>query len=288
MDWVTNSRFCNSLLLWFRAIWGPFIERQDARIKIAHAKAYTATDQYVSAVEAECPTETRKALLLKMTQFMRRYFNLVEREVLNCDGLTGDAYLRWKQEWIVSANRVLSGGIRHLKLIRRERTKLALPKTLFEPSEGTLRNIQSFLAATSPAEATLLRRAYSDARLPFSGFDSPYVATSKKRKNTMKTETKIAVSSGIIFICMLLIIAVAIPHPTDFQYTVFRIVLALAAAAFASVIPGILNIRLSNWITAGGALAVFVIVYFYSPANLVRQGVTDPPSSSVVSPKSVK
>jgi hypothetical protein len=85
---------------------------------------------------------------------------------------------------------------------------------------------------------------------------------------TKSTQAKIAVASGLFFLVALLVIAFACPNPTDFQYTVFRIILALAAAAFATVIPGILEIVLPNWVRAGGALSVFVIVYFYSPAQL--------------------
>src|SRR5207249_652829 len=51
-------------------------------------------------------------------------------------------------------------------------------------------------------------------------------------------------------------------------YQVFRIVLALAAGGVGAVIPGILNVNIPKVLTAGGALAVFVVVYFYSPAQL--------------------
>ena len=37
----------------------------------------------------------------------------------------------------------------------------------------------------------------------------------------------------------------------------------------AAVIPGFLTVNVSNWVKAGGAIAVFVIVYFFSPAKLV-------------------
>jgi hypothetical protein len=82
-------------------------------------------------------------------------------------------------------------------------------------------------------------------------------------------EKVVAVVFGIVFIATMLIIAIKFPNPTQYQYTTFRIVLALACAGVASVIPGVLNLNLGAWIRAGGALAVFVIVYFYSPAGLV-------------------
>ena len=49
----------------------------------------------------------------------------------------------------------------------------------------------------------------------------------------------------------------------------FRIVLALASAGIATFVPGFLRLKIKNWLSAGGALAVFAIVYFFSPATLV-------------------
>ena len=77
---------------------------------------------------------------------------------------------------------------------------------------------------------------------------------------------------GVVFVGALLLLAIRFPHPSDFQYLVFRIVLALASAGIAALIPGFLEIELQTWLKAGGALAVFAIVYFKSPANLVKQG----------------
>ena len=74
---------------------------------------------------------------------------------------------------------------------------------------------------------------------------------------------------GIAFVITLLVLAVKFPKPTPFQYVVFRIVLALAAAGIAAFIPGFLDVKLSTFLRAGGAFAVFAIVYFFSPAKLV-------------------
>ncbi len=70
---------------------------------------------------------------------------------------------------------------------------------------------------------------------------------------------------------LLITIAFWFPYPSSFQYVVFRIVLALAAAGVAAFIPGFLSVILSGWLRAGGAMAVFVIVYFFSPASLISK-----------------
>ncbi|MBY5637730.1 hypothetical protein HFO39_23670 [Rhizobium leguminosarum] len=86
---------------------------------------------------------------------------------------------------------------------------------------------------------------------------------------------------GVVFVAAILALAVFVPYPTTYQYTVFRIVLALAAAGVAALIPGFLEVSLrtkvSTAIKAGGAIAVFVIVFFFSPAALV----TNPPEEQL-------
>ncbi len=93
---------------------------------------------------------------------------------------------------------------------------------------------------------------------------------------TKSNERKLAVLFGVIFVAAILVIAIFIPNPTPFSYTVFRIVLALAAAGFVSMTPGFIEAQVGNAIKAGGAIAVFVIVYFFVPAAL-------PPSDGVSS-----
>jgi hypothetical protein len=81
---------------------------------------------------------------------------------------------------------------------------------------------------------------------------------------------------GVVFVVALLVLAIAFPDPTIFQYTVFRIVLALATSGVAAFVPGFLEVDVGNWVRAGGAIAVFAIIYFFSPAGLVRQATGTP------------
>ena len=80
---------------------------------------------------------------------------------------------------------------------------------------------------------------------------------------------------GVVFVITLLLLAIKFPRPTDFQYNVFRIVLSLAAAGVGAMIPGFINIEVNPTvgflIRAGGALAIFVIVFFFNPASLVKK-----------------
>lgn len=86
---------------------------------------------------------------------------------------------------------------------------------------------------------------------------------------TKHTQKYAAAAFGTVFVVVLIGIAFFVPEPTDFQYLVFRIVLALAAAGVAAMIPGFLEVQLSQTLRAGGALGVFLVVYFYNPAAMV-------------------
>jgi hypothetical protein len=81
---------------------------------------------------------------------------------------------------------------------------------------------------------------------------------------------------GVLFISLLIVLALFVPAPTAFQYTIFRIVLALAAAGIAAFVPGVINVTVNERVRAGGAIAVFVMVYFFSPAKLVSDSSTFP------------
>ena len=82
-------------------------------------------------------------------------------------------------------------------------------------------------------------------------------------------ELKAIFSFGFIFVLIMILIAFILPQPSEFQHLIFRIVLALAASGIGALVPGLLTIRFKNFLRAGGALAIFAIVYFFNPATLV-------------------
>ncbi len=90
------------------------------------------------------------------------------------------------------------------------------------------------------------------------------VSTSKYRS------PRLAIASGLAFLTTILVLALAFPRPSSFQYFVFRTILGIALAGFASSLPGFLNISLGRTVRAGGALGVFAASYFLNPARLIR------------------
>jgi len=84
--------------------------------------------------------------------------------------------------------------------------------------------------------------------------------------------TLLAWASGVVFLAALLVISLIWDHPTQPQLRIQVSILALAAAGFATVVSGLLNVTMDFGrqlvIGASGALAVLVIFYFYNPAVL--------------------
>ena len=81
---------------------------------------------------------------------------------------------------------------------------------------------------------------------------------------------------GAIFVTVLLVLAHVFPEPSPFTYEVTKVILALSVSYVATLLSGFLKIEIGGVqapipakIKAGGAFAVFVIVYFFSPADLV-------------------
>jgi len=93
---------------------------------------------------------------------------------------------------------------------------------------------------------------------------------------------------GVTFVVMMVVLAIKFPHPTPFQYNIFRIVISLATAGAAAMIPGFINVELEQTagllIRGGGALAVFAIVFFFNPAQLAVESILEdecnPPEST--------
>ncbi|WP_157697468.1 hypothetical protein [Caballeronia calidae] len=99
----------------------------------------------------------------------------------------------------------------------------------------------------------------------------------------VKSHERVAVFIfGVVFVVAMLIVAVFFPKPTTFQYAIFRVVLALAAAGVAAMLPGSFDLHLASWLKAGGALGVFAAVLFKSPAELVSQPPPPPITGSTV------
>lgn len=83
-------------------------------------------------------------------------------------------------------------------------------------------------------------------------------------------ELVVGITFAVFFVIALLAISLYIPSPTLFQYGVFRIILALSAAGIAGVMSGFLAMDgtyKKTIIRIGGALSVFVLIFFFNPVG---------------------
>ena len=74
---------------------------------------------------------------------------------------------------------------------------------------------------------------------------------------------------GVFFALNLLFIAFKDRQPTQMGILIYRVVLAQVAAGIGAVIPGMIDVNVQPVIRAGGAIALFVIVFWFNPPNLV-------------------
>jgi hypothetical protein len=82
-------------------------------------------------------------------------------------------------------------------------------------------------------------------------------------RGTISVNALLSFIFGLIFITAMLVLAVAVPNPSGQAQKTFTTVLALAAAGVGAVLPGYLHIRHVPLVRAGGAIALFIIVYFF-------------------------
>ncbi|HYO51707.1 hypothetical protein [Archangium sp.] len=101
----------------------------------------------------------------------------------------------------------------------------------------------------------------------------------------MTIQELVAWGSGVAFLLLLLGIAVAIlilgpdrKVPQE-AMLIFRVILALAGAGFAAVLPGFLEIEGTSTkfaLRAGGALAAFLVLYFWNPPVQMERRLAGP------------
>jgi hypothetical protein len=86
-----------------------------------------------------------------------------------------------------------------------------------------------------------------------------------------KLDIGLAFVFGCLALAAVLWLAFRSESLSDQQFEILRIVLALAGGGVGAVIPGFLDVKLKAGtrlaLRASGALAVFVVLYFWSPAH---------------------
>lgn len=79
-------------------------------------------------------------------------------------------------------------------------------------------------------------------------------------------KTLIAFAFGSIFIISILVFTAVVKNPSPTEIWTYRIILALAAAGVAAILPGFIDIKYKGFVQAGGAIGVFVLILLAFPA----------------------
>lgn len=110
-----------------------------------------------------------------------------------------------------------------------------------------------------------IRKIFLEKGLPVYGFDNPMTKKSSENKDKI-----ISCGIGGLLLFIVLIFTFVFDRPTPFQQAIIWATFAMALAGLAAIIPGFLQIdwRKRAGLAASGALAVFVLVYFFPPSPI--------------------
>lgn len=215
--------------------------------------------------------------LLKVQFSGNKYFNYIEDLIGDSDLLGAhEKSGHWLASLIENATEALHLICNHYDVLRKGIAKLSDDKNLLlsiEPSSKSFSNMQRIVASHLKAnEWKSIKSKFEDNGLPTYGFNN-------RRLPVMNPvmQTWLSFIFGVTFVIVLLVIAFVEPEPSSFQYNIFRVVLSLAAAGVVAVLPGFIEVKFGKWLRATGALAVFVVVYFYNPASLITDSLTSQP-----------
>lgn len=212
------------------------------------------------------------------------YFNYVEEFVGNSDLLGAHKSAMWAQGFAEDCAEILRSLPGHVAFLKKAFAHFPeLGASSATPGPTAFANMQRMTVVyLSDALVQGLRESFEADGLPVYGFEH-------EAKNPMSKLTSIVLAFifGVIFVSVILFLAVLKPSPTDFQYKVFWSVMAMALAGIGAVIPGFIEVKISRWVSAGGALAVFVMVYFFTPAHRPDERTAAPEVSATPLPASV-
>lgn len=256
---------------------------------VVNAKNHIATlkNQYGNAISeftgrmASQPGDALSALL-NVQRAGTDYFNFVEEFVGNSELLGAGESALWAQGFAEDCAEVLSSMPQHYEVLEEGFSKLKpeLAKHVI-PGKTAFANMQRMVAKyLDGPTARDLRESFTQAGLPIFGFGN-----AAKEFMSKKLQTILCFGFGAVFILLLIGIALCVPNPTAFQYVIFRTVLALAGGAAVATFPGFIELKLGNWLRAGGALAVFAVLYLINPAQQLAN-IAQPPASGPTSASS--
>jgi hypothetical protein len=242
-----------------------------AKISKLKEKFLTALREYVA--NGQNGPQRAIDLLLECQKRANEYFNFAEEFVGNSDLLGAHKSSLWAQGFAEDCAEILNTMPGHFKLLLEGFKNSNFQDSVhILPGATSYANMQRMVVKyLSESVANSIKDSFESSNLPVYGFQNE-----AKEFMTKRFQVILAFVFGTIFVAVLLAICFIAPNPSTFQYTVFKTVLALAGAAVAAVIPGFIEVQVANWVRAGGAIAVFVILYFWNPAFIKPEEMNSP------------
>lgn len=213
---------------------------------------------YMDALQNFIKDETFDNLITCMRKG-NQYFNFAEKSIAKTklDGLHNDGLAL--TDLSESCYSILESYVKHLYFIESRKYLLG---NAYEKPTFIANNMQRMVKEYLPEERTkVLRKLFIEHNLSTEGFD---VKAPKDKNNGI-----IPLWIGGILLAIPIIALFFIPEPSIYQFFAFRVCFGLGGAGIASHIPGWLNVNINNWIKAGGAIAIFVLLWFFNPPALI-------------------
>ncbi len=233
---------------------------------------------------AEDPLEVQRKLFRALHEAATAAFNSVEQCIVQSDLLGANRGDLWANDLANTALNTLDHIAYRYPRLWENADRLGLSRPT--PARNAFFAMECSAKAYLPAEADVLADKFEKLGLPTGGFRNP-TPMNTRYKNW---ERIVMVITAIAFVLIMLAIGIFVRDLNNFNIFLFRTVLALVGGAFAGVfIPGLLRVRHEGarfGITAMGAAAFFVIIFFFNPPALVRQTVevNSPPATATPAP----
>jgi hypothetical protein len=212
------------------------------------------------------------------------FFNCVENSISSTELSGAFKSDFWAKDLANTAANILESITIFYEKYAREAAKLGLKN--LEPSKNAYFGMQSAVAIYNRDQVKELKAAFVKLKLPIRGFTHP----TKMNKRYKSWEKAVMLLTPIAILFIMVAIGLWNKNYTPEGFWIFRVVLALVAAAFTAIaIPGSLKVeaKLGKFaIKAVGAVGVFVIVYLLNPPALIKNGLpiqkeTDKPHAAV-------
>lgn len=234
-----------------------------------------AVQDFCEAAECGATVKECQEKLRQVHELGNQYFNYIEEFVVNSDLLGAHKNDWWVTGFAEDCAEHLKTLMHHYNLLYgcSEKKGYTYPATV-KPGTTSYANIQRMVVEYLPPEISeQLHQQFKAANLPTYGFEYPVSISSKGQP---KWQLIVGLVVGSVLLVAVIIMSLIIPNPSTWQVFVFRGTFALSISAIAAIVPGFLNVqtrykgkRFVFAIWAGGAIAIFVIIWMINPPALI-------------------